>query len=68
MDKYNESPDDLSLLVEYTEYPGKYYDTIEKLNEIEMNNAGLKHFLEVTVRINQTLIYTASLKCSLSLK
>lgn len=60
MDKYNEPPDDLSLLVEYTEYPGKYYDTIEKLDEIEMNNAGLEYFLEVTVRINQTLIYTAS--------
>lgn len=59
MDKYNEPPDDLSLLVEYTEYPGKY-DTIEKLNEIEMNNAGLEYFLEVTVRINQTLIDTAS--------
>ena len=60
MDKYNESPDDLSLLVEYTEYPDKYYDTIEKLNEIELNNAGLEYFLEVTVKINQTLIYTAS--------
>lgn len=60
MDKYNESPDDLSLLVEYTEYPGKYYDTIEKLNEIEMNNAELEYYLEVTVKINQTLIYTAS--------
>lgn len=60
MDKYNESPDDISLLVEYTEYPDKYYDTIEKLNEIELNNAGLEYFLEVTVRINQTLIDTAS--------
>lgn len=62
MKKFNESPDDLSLLGEYTEYLTQYSETMEKMDELddgEMNDAELKYYLEVTTRINQKLIDAA---------
>ncbi len=62
MKKFNESPDDLSLLGEYTEYLTQYSETMEKMGELddgEMNNAEMKYYLEVTTRINQKLIDAA---------
>lgn len=62
MKKFNESPDDLSLLGEYIEYMTQYSVTMEKMNELddgEMNDAEMKYYLEVTTRINQKLIDVA---------
>ncbi len=62
MKKFNESPNDLSLLGEYTEYLTQYSETMEKMGELddgEMNDAELKYYLEVTTRINQKLIDAA---------
>lgn len=62
MKKFNESPNDLSLLGEYTEYLTQYSETMEKMGELddgEMNDAELKYYLEVTNRINQKLIDAA---------
>ena len=62
MKKFNESPDDLSLLGEYTEYLTQYSETMEKMGELddgEMNDAELKYHLEVTNRINEKLLNAA---------
>jgi len=62
MKKFNESPDDLSLLGEYTEYLTQYSETMEKMDKLddgEMNDAEMKYYLEVTTRINQKLIDAA---------
>lgn len=62
MKKFNESPDDLSLLGEYTEYLTQYSETMEKMESLddgEMNDAEMKYYLEVTTRINQKLIDVA---------
>lgn len=58
MKKYNESPDDLSLILEYTDYLTQYYETMDKMSALddgEMNDAELKYYLEVTTRINGKL-------------
>lgn len=62
MKKFNESPDDLSLLGEYTEYLTQYSETMEKMDKLddgEMNDTEMKYYLEVTTRINQKLIDAA---------
>ncbi|GAB5081768.1 hypothetical protein Osc1_09410 [Hominimerdicola sp. 21CYCFAH17_S] len=62
MKKFNESPDDLSLLSEYTEYLTQYSETMEKMSELddgEMNDAEMKYYLEVTNRISQKLLDAA---------
>lgn len=59
MKKYNESPDDLSLLTEYTEYMTRYLDTMDKMNKLndgELNDEELKYYLQVTNRINEKLL------------
>lgn len=62
MKKFNESPDDLTLLGEYTEYLTQYSETMEKMGELddgEMNDAEMKYYLEVTNRINEKLLDAA---------
>lgn len=62
MKKFNESPDDLSLIGEYTEYLTQYYETMDKMDKLdngEMNDAETKYYIEVTTRINQKLIDVA---------
>ena len=59
MKKFNESPDDLTLLGEYTEYLTQYAETMDKMNELdngEMNDAEMKYYIEVTTRINTKLL------------
>ena len=59
MKKFNESPNDLSLLGEYTEYLTQYSETMEKMGKLddgEMNDSEMKYYLEVTTRINKKLI------------
>lgn len=59
MKKFNESPDDLSLLGDYTEYLTQYTETMEKMEALDdgaMNDAELKYYLEVTNRINEKLL------------
>ena len=62
MKKYMESPDDLNLLMYYASYVSKYTEVMEsmdKLGEVEMSDAELKYYIEVTNRINQKLLDVA---------
>lgn len=62
MKKYNESPDDLTLLTQYAEYIAQYTDTMSKMEALddgEMNDAETKYYIEVTSRINQKLLEIA---------
>lgn len=62
MKKYNESPDDLTLLAQYAEYIAQYTDTMSKMEALddgEMNDAETKYYIEVTSRINQKLLEIA---------
>lgn len=62
MKKYNESPDDLTLLTQYAEYIAQYTDTMSKMEALdngEMNDAESKYYIEVTSRINQKLLEIA---------
>lgn len=59
MKKYSESPDDLSLLVSYLDYMTKYTEAMEnldKIDDMDMNDAELKYYLEVTTRVSAKLI------------
>ncbi len=61
MNKFSESPGDLTLLGEYADYISKYSEMTEKMNELDngdMNDAELKYYLEVTERINKKLLDT----------
>lgn len=62
MKKYKESPDDLSLLADYTQYLTQYSETMEKMDALDdgdLNDAETKYYIEVTARINQKLIEAA---------
>ena len=62
MKKYNESPDDLTLLTQYAEYIAQYTDTMSKMEALDngdMNDAETKYYIEVTSRINQKLLEIA---------
>ena len=62
MKKYNESPNDLTLLTQYAEYIAQYTDTMSKMEALddgEMNDAETKYYAEVTSRINQKLLEIA---------
>lgn len=62
MKKMKESPNDLSLLGDYTVYMTQYTETMEKidaLNNGSLNDAELKYYLEVVNRINVKLLEAA---------
>lgn len=62
MKKYKESPNDLTLLGEYTDYLTQYTETMEKMSALddgEMNDEELKYYIKVTNRINEKLIDAA---------
>lgn len=62
MKKFNESPDDLTLLGEYAEFLTQYTEVaedIEALGESVMNDAEAKYYLEASARINQMLLEVA---------
>lgn len=59
MKKLNESPDDFTLLGEYAEYSAQYFETMDKIDQMddsEMIDEELKYYLKVTNRINEMLI------------
>lgn len=59
MKKYNENPDDLSILMDYLEFMTKYEDEmteIENLNADDLTDEEQKYILEVQNRINTKLL------------
>lgn len=59
MQKMSDNPSDLTILAEYTEFMGKYTDTMTKFEAIEdsdMNDAETAYYVEVQTRINQKLL------------
>ena len=59
MKKYNENPDDLSILMDYLEFMTKHEDVmteIENLNADELTDEEQKYILEVQNRINTKLL------------
>ena len=59
MKKYNENPDDLSILMDYLEFMTKYEDVmteIENLNADDLTDEEQKYILEVQNRINTKLL------------
>ncbi len=62
MEKYNASPNDMTLLLEYTEYLSKYTDAMDKLNKLdntEFNDEELKYYIKITNRVNERLLDVA---------
>lgn len=62
MEKYSKNPSDLSILTDYTSFMSKYTDYMEKLEKWEsedMNDAELKYYTEVTLRIEKKLLEAA---------
>lgn len=59
MQKMADNPSDSTILAEYTEFMGKYTDTMTKFEAIEdsdMNDAETAYYIEVQTRINQKLL------------
>ena len=59
MKKYNASPDDMALLLEYTDYLNKYSEAMNKLSKLDstdFNDEELKYYIEVTNRVNEKLL------------
>lgn len=59
MEKYAETPEDLTLISDYTEYITQYADTMSKMEALDdgkMNDAETKYYIEVTGKINQRLL------------
>lgn len=61
MEQYGDNPSDLSLLKKYTEFMTKAQEVEEKFNawEGDMNDAELKYYTEVSMRISQKLLETS---------
>ena len=62
MEKYSKNPNDLSLLTDYADFMSKYTDYMNKLEKWEsedMNDAELKYYTEVTLRIEKKLLEAA---------
>lgn len=62
MKKYQENPNDLSILNDYTAYMGQYSDVMQKLSawaDRDLNAAEAAYYLEVQTRINQKLLEIA---------
>ena len=62
MEKYSKNPSDLSLLTDYTDFMSKYSDYMKKLEAWEdedMNDAELKYYTEVMLRIEKKLLEVA---------
>lgn len=59
MKKYQENPNDMSILNDYATYMGQYADMMQKLAEWEnddLNAAEAAYYVEVQARINQKLL------------
>ncbi|MCC8195535.1 MAG: hypothetical protein LIO49_01795 [Ruminococcus sp.] len=59
MEKYEEEGNPISMLTDYLDYISKYAETMEKLDaldDIEMTNAELAYYIEVTSRVSQKLL------------
>ncbi len=62
MEKYEEDGNPISMLTDYLDYISKYSETMEKLDaldDIEMTNAELAYYIEVTSRVSQKLLAAA---------
>lgn len=62
MQKCSENPDDISLLIDYADYMGKYTEAMDKLgalDDVDLNDAELAYYLDVTNRINKRLLEIA---------
>lgn len=62
MKKYAKSSDQISLLSDYTNYMEKYTDMMDKMNKLgedNLNDAELKYYTKVTLRINEKLLDVA---------
>jgi hypothetical protein len=62
MKKYQENPNDLSILTDYAAYVGQYADMMQKLEKWEnedLNAAEAAYYVEVQTRINQKLLEIA---------
>ena len=62
MEKYNENPSDLSLIMEYTEMLARSTEMSEKFEEWntdDLNDAEMKYYMEVNNRVAQMLVDVA---------
>ena len=62
MEKYSKNPNDLGLLSDYADFMSKYFDYMEKLENWEdedLNDAELRYYTEVTLRIEKRLLSVA---------
>ncbi len=62
MKKYSENPNDLSLLVDYAKYMGKYADFVEdfeKWEDEDMNASEAAYYIEVQARVSKKLMEIA---------
>jgi hypothetical protein len=63
LQKYQESPGDVSLLADYTTYMTQYTDTMSKMEALgngDLSDTELKYYIEVTGRITQMLLDSAA--------
>ena len=62
MEKYSKNPGDISMLKDYADFMSKYTEFMGKLEDWEnedMNDAELKYYTEVTLRIEKKLLDVA---------
>ncbi len=62
MEKYKANPNDMSLLMDYASYVGKYSDMVDKFDKWEdedLNNEELAYYLEVSSRVTSKLLKVA---------
>ncbi|MDO4466827.1 MAG: hypothetical protein Q4C49_07445 [Bacillota bacterium] len=63
MKKFSDNQSDVSLLLEYAEYLGKYTDAVEAFDEWDdedLNDAETAYYIEVQTRINKKLLEVSS--------
>ena len=62
MKKYNDNPNDPSLLVDYLDYMSKYADVVDKFDKWEsedLNNTELAYYIDVQARVSKNLLEVA---------
>lgn len=62
MKKYNDNPNDPSLLIDYLDYMSKYADMVDKFDRWEsenLNNTELAYYIDVQARVSKKLLEVA---------
>lgn len=59
LQKYQQNPNDVSLLTDYTDYMTKYTELTEKIENLDkdnLNEAEMQYYTEVITRVSQKLM------------